>query len=177
MFPLKLRMTERPTKEFNVMRDEDRTGTVVVEFEQVFPLTLYTEKHHSSFTEFLDRYADGVWSLITSETTNFHFYDIILCIYTSISFNHHVAILRPLKYIKTEITISRLIMGRQALISIFSFRICNPKHNPRTNFAFVILVCMCFNGLAMATWWLKRSAARVYRLYIVQIEISCIESN
>jgi hypothetical protein len=59
MFHLKLRRTERSTKEFSVMRNEDRTGTVVVEFERFFPLTLYTETHLSLFTEFLDRDADG----------------------------------------------------------------------------------------------------------------------
>jgi len=41
------------------MRNEDRTGTVVVEFERFFRLTLYTETHLSLFTEFLDRDADG----------------------------------------------------------------------------------------------------------------------
>ena len=98
IFHLKLRRTEHCTKEFNVMRVEDRTG-IVVEFEQVFPLTLYTATHHSWFTEFLDGDIDGKWLLINPNTTNFYFYYIMLCIYTFISFNHYVVILRLLKYI------------------------------------------------------------------------------
>jgi hypothetical protein len=53
-FHLKLRRTERATKEFNVMRDEDMTGIVVVEFEQFFPLTLDTGTHHR----------DAEWSMV-----------------------------------------------------------------------------------------------------------------
>jgi hypothetical protein len=45
--PLKLRKTERSTKEFTIMKDEDMTGIVVVEFEQFFSLTIYTDIHHS----------------------------------------------------------------------------------------------------------------------------------
>ena len=82
MFPLKLRRTGRCAKEFNVVRDEDRTGiVVVVEFEQFFPLTLYTETHHSWFTEFLDRDADGVWLLITPNTNNLYFYIMYIFVY------------------------------------------------------------------------------------------------
>jgi len=47
MFHLKLRRTERSTKEFSVLGNEGRTGMVVVEFERFFSLTLYTETHLS----------------------------------------------------------------------------------------------------------------------------------
>jgi hypothetical protein len=43
MFHLKLRRTEHATKEFNIMRGEERTGIVGFEFERVSATSLHAE--------------------------------------------------------------------------------------------------------------------------------------